>query len=570
MMGAADKLNKAEDLGYKCAKVAATPLRYAGPEASGAAGAVVGACSAAAVCAFVGGHADQAHTPGQLAMAVLGVGIAAAWLGAEFAAAAKISQYEAVATEEATEAGLKAVPKNDARKSARDYLRAAAELWAVLAVVYTFDRTDLVPRMAKRPDTASFWKLWGLIMVVALCTVRKARVPAVLAREQTEEWKGWMQLMFLLYHYFAEAGLYNAIRVYIAAYVWMTGYGNYLYYSKTGDFSLVRVAQTLFRLNFFAIVVCVLLRNEYMLYYICPMHTLFTLFVYAALRCKAACQGNMTGALQQWWVAPATIAASLAAVIVLYDVDVVFRFAFGWWPLRPLVSFHDPLHPEFTDALHEWQFRSGLDRYIWVGGMAAAACLPFAAAAADKVARLESSTRAAATYAATLAVVLAGAAAWYANVGSLDKYAYNVKHPFTSFIPVTLYIVLRNLTPQLRGRYLDMFTYLGRVTLETYILQFHVWMKTTGVNGSPKWLARVLPEGYFWANFAVMSALYLYLSVRCFKLTVTLREVLVPSEPKLLGTTFAVTCAAVAVAYAAGYALRATMPVMPVPPGVAA
>jgi hypothetical protein len=44
-----------------------------------------------------------------------------------------------------------------------------------------------------------------------------------LQREQTEEWKGWMQIMFLLYHYFEASSTYNAIRVYIAAYVWMTG-----------------------------------------------------------------------------------------------------------------------------------------------------------------------------------------------------------------------------------------------------------------------------------------------------------------------------------------------------------
>jgi hypothetical protein len=44
-----------------------------------------------------------------------------------------------------------------------------------------------------------------------------------LQREQTEEWKGWMQIMFLLYHYFEASSTYNAIRIYIAAYVWMTG-----------------------------------------------------------------------------------------------------------------------------------------------------------------------------------------------------------------------------------------------------------------------------------------------------------------------------------------------------------
>ena len=34
-----------------------------------------------------------------------------------------------------------------------------------------------------------------------------------LQRDQTEEWKGWMQIMFVLYHYFAEAKIYNAIRM---------------------------------------------------------------------------------------------------------------------------------------------------------------------------------------------------------------------------------------------------------------------------------------------------------------------------------------------------------------------
>jgi 10 TM Acyl Transferase domain found in Cas1p len=48
------------------------------------------------------------------------------------------------------------------------------------------------------------------------------------------------QVLFLLYHYFAAAELYNAIRVFIAGYVWMTGFGNFLYYYKTKDFGFAR------------------------------------------------------------------------------------------------------------------------------------------------------------------------------------------------------------------------------------------------------------------------------------------------------------------------------------------
>lgn len=49
-------------------------------------------------------------------------------------------------------------------------------------------------------------------------------------------------MLFLLYHYFAAAEMYNMIRVLIAAYVWMTGFNNFLYYYKTNDFSIVRSA----------------------------------------------------------------------------------------------------------------------------------------------------------------------------------------------------------------------------------------------------------------------------------------------------------------------------------------
>lgn len=38
--------------------------------------------------------------------------------------------------------------------------------------------------------------------------------------------------MFLLYHYFEAREAYNAIRVLIAGYVWMTGYGNFHYYYR--------------------------------------------------------------------------------------------------------------------------------------------------------------------------------------------------------------------------------------------------------------------------------------------------------------------------------------------------
>jgi hypothetical protein len=48
------------------------------------------------------------------------------------------------------------------------------------------------------------------------------------------------QVLFLLYHYYEAREVYNAIRIFIAGYVWMTGFGNFSYYYKTGNYSFSR------------------------------------------------------------------------------------------------------------------------------------------------------------------------------------------------------------------------------------------------------------------------------------------------------------------------------------------
>lgn len=174
----------------------------------------------------------------------------------------------------------------------RATLRAMAEFGAILVYFYVCDRTNLLGDSTKNYSRDLFLFLFFLLVIVsAITSLRKhqdksafsGKAILYLNRHQTEEWKGWMQVLFLMYHYFAAAEIYNAIRVFIAGYVWMTGFGNFSYYYIRKDFSVARFAQMMWRLNFFVAFACVVLNNDYMLYYICPMHTLFTLMVYGAL-----------------------------------------------------------------------------------------------------------------------------------------------------------------------------------------------------------------------------------------------------------------------------------------------
>ena len=300
-------------------------------------------------------------------------------------------------------------------------------------------------------------------MVASFFTVRKGKDSAPLSREQTDEWKGWMQIMFLMcqacmrcqpgfaqlgcsckkcllvrYHYFEEKEVYNAIRVYIAAYVWMTGYGNFFLYSKGKSYTIRRTLQMLFRLNFLGFAVCAVLGNEYMLYYICAMHTIFTVFVLLAMYIGHAL--NTSGTVL--WV---KIVLTFALTLFLYDgPDMIFRLVFGTLPgVRPLFAFHDPLHPEFTDEMHEFHFRSGLDRFIWIVGMVFALHYEHAAGFLQKLQKESWSKQALVRSGMILASACAGMA-WWNFAFRLPKLEYNKIHPYTSGSQSRHRLTLRN------------------------------------------------------------------------------------------------------------------------------
>lgn len=157
--------------------------------------------------------------------------------------------------------------------------------------------------------------------------------------------------------------------------------------------------------------------------------------------------------------------------------------------------------------------------------------------------------------------ILGGVAAavgyvWYEKVFRLPKLEYNKLHPFTSWIPITCYLILRNLTPNLRLFSMGLYQWLGCITLETYIAQYHTWLLSKIPDGQPIYLLSLMP-GYPLINFCIVTAIYILLSHRLFELTSTLRDAIVPhDDDAALLRNFTTLGVAILVLLAGGFVLH--------------
>ena len=64
-----------------------------------------------------------------------------------------------------------------------------------------------------------------------------------------------MQFLFIMYHQQHAVDVYNLIRVFVSAYVWMTGFGNFSFFYVRADYSFNRFIKMLWRLNFLVLAI---------------------------------------------------------------------------------------------------------------------------------------------------------------------------------------------------------------------------------------------------------------------------------------------------------------------------
>lgn len=406
------------------------------------------------------------------------------------------------------------IPSPEQLLPSDESLTALAIIGLISSLCFFSDRTPLFEKSQRQYRPRDLCVVCLVIVFVGLGSIRRSRGTTsnktssesgsvtFLSRDQTDEWKGWMQAIVLVYHFIYGSRtlwLYEIIRVLVASYLFMTGFGHSIYFLEKNDYSFRRVLSTLLRLNMLSCLLPYIMGTDYMFYYFAPLVSYWFLVVYATFRVGHERNSDAAFLLRKIMLSCALTTA--AAMIP------------GVWN-----SVFDAL--SYTCAIHwdaqEWQFRNFLDMYIVYVGM-------LLAVISHRVSKIHQGlltptsgldialkTMTVNSWLVEIAICLlslCSAIIWFAAVQNFAvKEDYNQYQPYISFIPILSFIAVRNCCQIFRNHYSAALAWLGRCSLEIFVLQYHIWLAadTKGLLRIGLWDDKV--------QTAVLTIIFLYIS----------------------------------------------------------
>jgi hypothetical protein len=190
----------------------------------------------------------------------------------------------------------------------------------------------------------------------------------------------------------------------------------------------------LWRLNFLVTVLTMLLNNTYILYYIVPLHTFyfFVVLVYMAVWKQGTY--SRYGAQLKLLV--------LAGVIYcIWEVQGLWAVVWAWFPVS-------------AETDKEWHFRTFLDHYSCLFGMAFAANFPVMINWFKSMDNIASPGKRQAAQFTAISLAAAAIAVWGRYFFTMSKWQYNGTHPYVAVLPILGYILIRNAIPSIRAYYI--------------------------------------------------------------------------------------------------------------------
>ncbi|KAJ2943541.1 hypothetical protein O0L34_g16649 [Tuta absoluta] len=414
-------------------------------------------------------------------------------------------------------------------------LAALGKLGMIMAYFYLCDRTNFFMKENKYYSEWSFWLPVGYVFALGLFFTDDSRSSRVLHREQTNEWKGWMQLVILVYQVTGASKvlpIYMLVRALVSAYLFLTGYGHLYYMWQTGDAGLVRYFRVMFRLNFLTVVLCLAMNRPYQFYSFIPLvsfwYTLFFVIFALPPHITKATSHTVESKPYQYLYIAVKIIGLLTIVTVLYMSEVFFQKIFVTRPWKALFVNAD-------DDIHQWWLQWKQDRYSMAYGIIFA----MAYLLAQRYNLLDDKNH---SNLFTPGVSLTATLLAFIGIGSYVTFTFfctnifdcNEIHSYVAWLPIVSYIILRNISGALRTRHSSMFAWFGQITLELFASQSHIWLAadTHGV--------LVLIPGAPVLNLILTSYIFICTAHEIHKLTGIILPYAVPDDWRLVLRNFAI------------------------------
>ncbi|EDX01254.1 N-acetylneuraminate 9-O-acetyltransferase [Drosophila yakuba] len=407
-------------------------------------------------------------------------------------------------------------------------------LGLILAYFYLCDRTNFFMKENKYYSEFSFWIPVGYVFALGLFFTEDSRFTKVLNRDQTDELRGWILLVVLIYYMTGAQRvlpIHMHIKLLISGYFFLTGYTHFTHMWQTGGSGslFVRFFQAMFRANFLSVLLCFCMNRPYQFYYFVPLLSFWLCIVYFVLALPPRISSSSVDAnpLHYLYLVCKCIGC-LGGITVLFMSEVFFERIFVTRPWKALFVTTD-------DDLHEWWHQWKLDRYTVAFGMIYAACFHIAQKynVFDDNNHGNLFSRRTSISVTLLALLGVGV---YTSFTFLCRNVQNCEeiHSYILFIPIVGYVVLRNISGILRTRYSAFFAWFGRISLELFVCQYHIWL------AADRHGVLVLLPGFPTLNMIITSFIFVCASHEVHRLTQILLPYAVPSDWRLVMRNFVI------------------------------
>ncbi|KAK2830246.1 hypothetical protein Q5P01_018177 [Channa striata] len=399
--------------------------------------------------------------------------------------------------------------------------QALCRMGMIMGYFYLCDRADVFMKEQKFYTHSTFFIPLTYIFVLGVFYNENSKETKLLNREQTDEWKGWMQLVILIYHISGASAfipVYMHVRVLVAAYLFQTGYGHFSFFWLKGDFGLYRVCQVLFRLNFLVLVLCVVMDRPYQFYYFVPLVTFWFAIIYITLAMWPQILQKKANSSGMWHLVILVKLLGLLLFICFFAFSQgFFENIFSVWPISKLF--------ELNGSIHEWWFRWKLDRFAVIHGMVFA----FIYLVLQKC-QVLSEGKGEALFSAKISSLLLFLSVVFFITYSIwassckTKTECNEMHPYISVVQILAFILIRNIPGYARSIYSSFFAWFGKISLELFICQYHIWLAadTKGI--------LVLIPGNPSLNIMISTFIFVCVAHEISLITNDLAQVVIPKD----------------------------------------